>query len=93
MWNWTSQPAFKFGMLAGDFMLGTNILLSGNNYSKVALLFHFMNMGMLSATSFYRIQDTYCVDTIAEFWDDKRSEVIQRLQDQDVVCLGEFILK
>lgn len=90
VWNWTSQPAFKFGMLAGDFMLGTNILLSGNNYSKVALLFRLLSMGMLNTTSFHKIQDTYCVDTITEFWEDKRSEVIQRLRGQDVVCFDEL---
>lgn len=79
-------------MLASDFMLGTNILLSGNNYSKVALLFQFMSMGMLNATSFHKIQDIYCVETITEFWEDRRSEVIQCLQGQDVVCLGELWL-
>jgi len=29
----------------GDFLLSTNILLSGNNFAKVALLFKFMNIG------------------------------------------------
>lgn len=76
-------------MLAGDFMLGTNILLSGNNYSKIALLFRFMNMGVVNAATFYKIQDTYCVDTILEFWHNKKSEIIQRLQGKDVVALGE----
>lgn len=88
VWSWTSQPTFKFGMLAGDFMLGTNILLSGNNYSKVALLFRFMNMGVVSPATFAKIQDTYCVDHIRDFWMERRSEAVQWLQGKDVVVLG-----
>ncbi|XP_074469043.1 uncharacterized protein LOC141754103 [Sebastes fasciatus] len=88
VWSWTSQPTFKFGMLAGDFMLGTNVLLSGNNYSKVALLFRFMNMGVVSPVTFNKIQATYCVDTIRDFWMERRSEVIRRLQGKDVVVVG-----
>ncbi|KAG1928637.1 hypothetical protein F2P79_023507 [Pimephales promelas] len=49
LWRWNSQPVLKFGMQAGDFLLSTNILLSGNNYTKVALLFKFMNIQMVMA--------------------------------------------
>ncbi len=76
-------------MLAGDFMLACNILLSGNNYSKIALLFKFVNLGMVNAGSFRAIQDTYCVDSIKECWAEKRAEVISRLKDRDVVVVGE----
>ncbi|KAM4622209.1 uncharacterized protein ACJ7VT_006459 [Polymixia lowei] len=67
VWKWSSQPTMKFGMQAGDFMLATNILLSGNNYAKVAILFEFMNMGIVNPNTFSKIQDAYCVDTIKEF--------------------------
>ncbi|KAK7918853.1 hypothetical protein WMY93_010137 [Mugilogobius chulae] len=67
VWKWSSQRYFKFGMLAGDFMLGVNILLSGNNYRKTALLFKFMNMGMIDPKTFHKIQDKFCVDTIEDF--------------------------
>lgn len=88
VWRWCSQPTVKYGILAGDFMLATNILLSGSNYANVALLFSFMNMGMVDHTSFYNIQDTYCVDTIKECWEEKRAESIERLQTRDVVIVG-----
>lgn len=79
-------------MQAGDFMLATNILLSGSNYSKVALLFKLMNMGMVDRSTYHTIQDTYCVDTIKEVWKDKRVEIVHRLQDRDVVIVGEVKL-
>ncbi|KAL0973307.1 hypothetical protein UPYG_G00201750 [Umbra pygmaea] len=90
VWKWSSQPTFKYGMLAGDFMLACNILLSGNNYAKISLLFKFMKMGMVDRSSFFRIQDTYCVDTIKDFWNDKRAEIITKLQSKGpIVALGD----
>ncbi|XP_078031905.1 uncharacterized protein LOC144467334 [Epinephelus lanceolatus] len=83
VWSWTSQPTFKFGMLAGDLLLGMNILLSGNSYAKVALLFRFMNMGVVNPVTFFKIQDSYCVDAIKEFWMERRAKAIQRLQGKD----------
>lgn len=75
----------------GDFMLSTNILLSGNNYSKIALLFKYMQMGMVVDTTFYAIQDSYCVDTIKDFWQQTRAEVLAPLKAKDgVVLLGEL---
>ncbi|CAL8359323.1 unnamed protein product [Gadus morhua 'NCC'] len=74
-------------MQAGDFLLSSNILLSGNNYAKVALLLKFMNIRIVNLTTHYTIQDTYCVDTIKEYWEEKRSEAISRFQGKDVVLL------
>jgi len=78
----------KFGMQAGDFLLSTNILLSGNNFAKVALLFKFMNMGMVNRNTFFSIQDTYCVNSIKDFWEERRKETLCRLKGKDVVVLG-----
>ncbi|XP_041959419.1 uncharacterized protein LOC121718472 [Alosa sapidissima] len=89
LWRWNSQPLFKFGMQAWDFLLSTNLLLAGNNYAKVALLFKYMNMGMVNPNTFFTIQDTYCVDTVKEFWEEQRSEVISQLQGKDVVLLSD----
>ncbi|XP_065150413.1 uncharacterized protein [Paramisgurnus dabryanus] len=90
VWKWFSQPKFSQGMHAGDFLLSTNILLSGNNYTKIALLFKFMNMRMVNQTTFFRIQDHFCIDTIIDYWETKRTEIIRQLQSkQSVVALGD----
>nr|XP_054598020.1 uncharacterized protein LOC107391653 isoform X3 [Nothobranchius furzeri] len=90
VWKWTSQPTAPAGFLAGDFMLACNILLSGNYFSKIALLFKFMNMGMVSAHNFFKIQDAYCVNAIKDFWEKTRRCVIQQLQSKGpVVLLGD----
>ncbi|XP_026061558.1 uncharacterized protein LOC113045398 isoform X1 [Carassius auratus] len=92
VWRWSSQPTLRYGMLAGDFMLASNILLSGSNYAKVSLLFQFMNMGMVDRSSFFTIQDTYGVDTVKEFWEERRAEAINRLKDRDVVIVADGIM-
>ncbi|XP_045924710.1 zinc finger protein 436-like [Micropterus dolomieu] len=79
----------KCGTQAGDFLLSTNILLSGNDYAKVALLFKFMNMGMVKKNTFVSIQDAYCVDTVKSFWEERRTEALSGLQGKDVVVLAE----
>ncbi|XP_073671566.1 uncharacterized protein [Paramisgurnus dabryanus] len=89
VWRWVSQPLMKYGLQAGDFMLSTNILLSGNNYTKIVLLFRFMNMGIFGPNTFFSIQDTYCVDSIKKYWMEKRADVISRLQGKDVVVLAD----
>nr|XP_043903001.1 uncharacterized protein LOC122782635 [Solea senegalensis] len=72
LWKWNSQPVFKFGMQSGDFMLATNILLSGNDYDKIALLFQYMNMNIVAKSTFTAVQHSYCVNTIKEFWQETR---------------------
>lgn len=76
-------------MLAGDFMLGMNILLSGNNFQKVALLFKFMSMGMIDSTTFHKIQSKFCLSNIEDFWRSDREKVIRELRAKEsVVLLG-----
>ncbi|XP_043978933.1 uncharacterized protein LOC122834391 isoform X3 [Gambusia affinis] len=87
VWEWNSQPTFKDGMQAGDFLLASNIILSGNNYAKVALLFKFMKMGIVDWSTFLKIQDTYCVGTIKDFWDNSRADVVSRLKSKENVAV------
>ncbi|XP_051272909.1 uncharacterized protein LOC127372967 isoform X2 [Dicentrarchus labrax] len=88
LWRWNSQPVMKAGVQAGDFLLSTNILLSGSNYTKVALLFKFMNMGMVNKNTFCSIQNNYCVGTVKDFWEERRTEALSRLQGKRVVVLA-----
>ncbi|XP_016521480.1 uncharacterized protein LOC103130530 [Poecilia formosa] len=87
VWEWNSQPTFKDGMQAGDFLLASNIILSGNYYAKVALLFKFMKLGIVDWSTFLKIQDTYCVGTIKDFWDSSRADVVSRLKSKENVVV------
>ena len=45
-------------------------LLTGNNYSKVALLTKCLNLGVISNATFDRIQRLYAIPAVREFWCD-----------------------
>ncbi|XP_056109078.1 uncharacterized protein LOC130086878 [Rhinichthys klamathensis goyatoka] len=54
------------------------------------MLFKFMNMGMVAESTFFRIQDSYCIEPVQEHWEATRAEVIDCLRLKDhVVVLGD----
>ncbi|XP_019642687.1 PREDICTED: uncharacterized protein LOC109483971 [Branchiostoma belcheri] len=71
-------------------MLASSILLSGNNYSKVNLMFKFMNMGCVGPTTFNSIQGQYCVPAIKQYWKDENARGLQELKNKEnVILLGD----
>lgn len=42
---------------------------------------------MVANSTFYAIQDTYCVDAIKDFWLQKRAEVLACLKDKQHVVV------
>lgn len=78
----------KFGMQAGDFLLSTNIFLSGNTYAKVALLFKYMNMGMVSKNTFYSIQDMYGINPVKDLCEKRKTEGLNPLQEKKAMVPG-----
>ena len=51
---WSSQPRLE-GMYAGNLLIPTCLLFSGNNYAKVALMARFLNLGFVGQSNFYRL--------------------------------------
>uniref|UniRef100_A0A8C1WSE2 Uncharacterized protein n=1 Tax=Cyprinus carpio TaxID=7962 RepID=A0A8C1WSE2_CYPCA len=44
---------------------------------------------MVNRSSFFTIQDTYGVDTVKDFWEERRAEALNRLKDRDVVIVAD----
>ena len=70
VYRWSSQPKLcKRGVYAGDFLLATNILLSGNNYEKVLVLHLLSNyekvvlLHLLSGNNYEKVF-SYIIDSI-----------------------------
>ena len=68
------------------------ILLSGNNYQKIATLSKFLKLAIVSSSTFYKIQRTYRIPSIDRFWIQEQESVISQLRDQEVILLGLFFL-
>ena len=70
-------------------MLSSSLLLSGNNYSKISLMFKFMNLGCVCDSTFRKIQLQYCVPVIDRFWKRQLNALIPEMKRRNsVVLLG-----
>ncbi|XP_073727771.1 uncharacterized protein [Misgurnus anguillicaudatus] len=77
-------------MLVGDFMLGVNLLLSGNNFKKTPRPTKIKKIGITDPPTFSIQKAGFCVDNIREFWNQERDKVISQLKTKDsVVLLGD----
>lgn len=61
--KWTSQPYIN-RMPAGNLITSAAILLSGSLPTKVLRLFTFMNLEMISVSTFHRHQSSYIIPTV-----------------------------
>ena len=66
-------------------VLAASILLTGNNYSKVALLTKCLNLGFISNATFDRIQRLYEIPAVREFWCDMKKVIHDVMKDDKVV--------
>ncbi|KAK3085827.1 hypothetical protein FSP39_009247 [Pinctada imbricata] len=87
--KWCSQPMLNNRMHAGDLLLSSSILLSGNNFKKAEMMFKFMNMPIVSPSSFYKMQRTYLVPSIDEYWLEQQKIVLDEFRNKDIVVLGD----
>ena len=84
-----NQPLLNMRMHAGDLMLASSILISGNNLQKMSTLATFLKLPLLSSSTFHRIQRTYIVPSIDRFWMQQQEDVLSEFQDKDLIVLGK----
>ena len=70
-------------------VLAASILLTGNNFSKVAMLTKCLNLGFISSATFDRIQRLYAIPTVQEFWSDMKKVIHEVMKDEKVVLSGD----
>ncbi|XP_070571769.1 uncharacterized protein [Ptychodera flava] len=86
---WCSQPILNRRMHSGDILTASAILMSGNNFGKVKLLAKMLNLRVLSADVFYRIQRHYLVPCIDGYWLQHQQEFLSKYEGKDVILLGD----
>lgn len=91
MQQWCSQPVLNRGMHLGDLMLSSSILLSGSNFQKVSMMAKFMKFPFISKHSFYKIQRTYLIPAVDEFWTEHQESVFDQVRGIDIIILGKYV--
>jgi len=67
------------------------VLLSGNNYQKVALLAKFINLGIPHRTIFQKIQGHFVAPVVERHWADIQASSIEETRATKVIISGMFV--
>ena len=92
MKRWCSQPRFEYGQHLGDFNVCSAILVSGNNFSKVAVMFKAAGIQPPNQTLYTRVHGHYAAPAVSRYWVVVNQPILDRLSQQEdkVVLLGEY---
>ena len=86
--RWAAQPTCE-KIRAGNLMLASALLLSGNSFTKVGLMFRFCNIQYFSKTLFCQYQSLYIAPAVNEFWEQHKQELWDQKSGQDVKLSGD----
>lgn len=68
-----------------SIVLAAGILITGNNFDKIDLLCKFLNLNIISQSTYMRIQKLY----VRSFWEEMRTNVWDILSKESVVLCGD----
>ena len=86
--SWSSQPMYN-GMRVGNMLLSSCLLLSGNSYTKIALLFKFVNLKFISKTLFYQHQSLYIAPAVQKYWDAMRTNLLEERKNKEILLSSD----
>ena len=86
--RWAAQPSCM-KIRAGNLMLVSALLLSGNSFTKVGLMFRFCNIQYVSKTLFCQYQSLYIAPAVNEFWEQHKQELWDEKTGKDVKLSGD----
>lgn len=72
-----------------SLLLAIGILVSGNNFDKLNLFCKFLNLSLISRSTFMRLQRFYLIPEIKGFWQEMKNAIWQVLAEEPVVLCGD----
>lgn len=70
-------------------LLASALLLSGNSFTKIGLMFKFMKLQYLSQSLFYQYQKLYIATAVNKTWETLQTELWAKRAGSDVVLGGD----
>lgn len=86
--SWSSQPMIN-KMRAGNLLLSSCLLLSGNSFKKIALFFKFLNLKFISSTLFYQHQGLYIAPAVQKYWDSLRESLWEERSNKEILLSSD----
>jgi hypothetical protein len=78
------------GVPVGDYLTSCCILLSGNNYAKVGLLFKFLNIGIFTETFHSDVQGLYSCPAVETYWETIKASIQDKLKGTELIICGLY---
>ena len=70
-----------------DYLLAAAIIISGNNYSKFALLCKALGLNIISSNTFTRFQKHCAAPVISDVWNKMNGLIVDILKQYEEICL------
>ena len=90
---WKSSEVLKElnnnAIYTNDVLIPSAVVLSGNNYSKISLLFKALNVQVPSHTAFANTQKHYIAPTIFDFWKQMTDKTREVIGNRELCLLGD----
>ena len=86
--RWAAQPTCS-NVRAGNLILASSLLLSGNSFTKIGMMFKFCNIQYFSKTLFYQYQSLYIAPAVNDFWEQQRSMLWNERSGKEVLLSGD----
>ena len=84
--DWTSSPTHSDSsansIFAINFLLANSVLLSGNNITKIEMMFRYLGLGNISQSLFFRYQKMYICPAVKKYWEMEEEAMMERLRIQ-----------
>ena len=90
-WSSSSVLCNKGGkdVYTSSILLAIGVLLTGNDYDKINLFCKFLDLSMVSRSTYMRLQKLYVIPEIKSFWEEMRSGIWQILAKHSVILGGD----
>ena len=90
--RWSSSPMLPNGVYSANLQAVSSVVVSGNNFAKIALFAKFLGLAFPGSSSFYRIQNKCVVPVVDRYWANMRDSALEEHRAVNVVVSGIEIL-
>ena len=77
------------GVYSTNFQAVSSVVLSGNNFTKIALFAQFLGLSFPNRTTFNRVQTKCVVPVVSRYWDIVKQSALEEHRSTQVIVSGK----
>ena len=87
--EWRSHPKIKDSMSAGNLLLSSAILFTGNTYNRIKVFMEVANIYFLSERTFMKLQTKVLFPSVNKIYKTARNKIVGTLSNCSVNVVGD----